>query len=687
MTIVGGFSILAVAVAALLWLSFKSKRRLNEGCAAAGVNSDPDLRHFQELFHKLHNLERFPDILQEARNTLIHLLAEALESAMPTRGGILSVDTYSADSASAFVHSRNLEILRSWDEYIKRRKTGPRELVPTLADAIALLVKKAPCKLVDGAWLGYVHTATTPYALRPTTKTAWQIFSEELGDGCNDKNHVSLYRRLLLSTGVALPEPHSKEFLEPGHGMTDPRAWKSGVGQLLISLFPHDFLPEILGFNLHFEGLALETLVLTRELQEVALDPSYFRLHVTIDNAASGHTAMAVAAVHSYMQFIGATGADTAVRDAWRRIQAGYVLSECLGEDHSPLSPAAAAVGDVFLQKAVVSQNMHCSCRGRIGGRSLEEWLDPTAFRDRRWQSSFLAALAASPAWVRKGDGARSKLVKELLWGGKMFGSFTEREVEVVKSWIDELGRRPDASTYWSFASRQPGPLARPAILNHVPPALCVRGECPAALPPITPPTIRTAADLHVSRFFAIWFTHPCLLETTVSIPSRAATEPMACVLKVLRAQNGLGELEGGGVAGMDEVKRLDAAGLIDLGLQMATVAGRPLPSRMEDVIEMDADYTILLKLAARPQEHLPVLLGISWAFVGLHRAIADSDLLRSEGQAILHAIAAREEAGLSESIKAAGITGGAVDDVCRGYRLGTDLIDSCIVTSRAEKK
>ncbi|GME30685.1 hypothetical protein GTA08_BOTSDO01705 [Neofusicoccum parvum] len=100
----------------------------------------------------------------------------------------------------------------------------------------------------------------------------------------------------------------------------------------------------------------------------------------------------------------------------------------------------------------------------------------------------------------------------------------------------------------------------------------------------------------------------------------------------------------------------------------------------MEDAIEADADYTILLKLAARPQQYLSVLLGISWAFIGLHKAVAASSLLSPDGQATLRGIASREENGIMECIENSGI---ADEDLCKGYRLGTDLIDSCIVTPK----
>ncbi|OJD30387.1 atpase-like protein [Diplodia corticola] len=644
---------------------------------------DAELQRFRELYHKLHNLEDFPAVFPQAKETLILLLSESLERTQQSTGlDIRSVDKYTREAASAFTQRRNIETLGRWQEYVTRRETGPRELVRTVSDATRWLRQNAPSKLVDGAWLGYVHRVTTPYALRPTTKIAWQIFSEELGDGDNAKNHVYLYRRLLGSSGIDMPESHSSAFLEPHHGMTDVRSWKSGVSQLLISLFPDDFLPEILGFNLHFEGLTLETMVLAKELEELKMDPSYFRLHITIDNAASGHTAMAVAAVDSYMQHLGASAGEAAVQAAWRRVQAGYVLSEYLGEDASP-SPSEAEVASVFLQKVNVSQNMHCSCRAKIEGRTLEEWLDPKEFSNREWHMSFLGALGRSRVWVRRGNSAQSRLMKELMWGGKMFGSFTEQEVEVVRRWIDGLGGpRPDSTAYWAFVNREPDQLALHSCVSAASdaafPTLCVPSDLPAALPPIRRPAIRAVQDLRVSRFFGIWFMHPCLLETAIAVPSRAANLHMACLLKLIRAQNGLGK-EGSGVAGMDEVKRLEAAGLVELGLRMATAVRGAAPGCLADVVEADADYAVLLKLASSPKRHFPVLLGLSWAFVGLHQAVANSALLDAGGQAMLRDIASREASSLAECIALSGAMGSANADVCEGFRLGTFFIDSCI--------
>jgi hypothetical protein len=53
-----------------------------------------------------------------------------------------------------------------------------------------------------------------------------------------------------------------------------------------VSLFPQAFLREILGYNLHFEIMTLETLVAAKELREVGVNPDCFTLHVSIDTGA-----------------------------------------------------------------------------------------------------------------------------------------------------------------------------------------------------------------------------------------------------------------------------------------------------------------------------------------------------------------------------------------------------------------
>jgi hypothetical protein len=61
------------------------------------------------------------------------------------------------------------------------------------------------------------------------------------------------------------------------------------------------FLPEVIGFNLGYEQLPLHLLITAYELKELHIDPYYFTLHITVDNADSGHAKQAVDAVFSAM--------------------------------------------------------------------------------------------------------------------------------------------------------------------------------------------------------------------------------------------------------------------------------------------------------------------------------------------------------------------------------------------------
>ena len=90
-----------------------------------------------------------------------------------------------------------------------------------------------------------------------------------------------------------------------------------------------------------------------------------------------------------------------------------------------------------------------------IKSRKLVDWLDPVSFESDAWQKEFIGALANSKPWVRKGNSAQSSLMALLAWDGKMFGSFTQNEVEVVRSWIDSLNDSPGPEVYWKLTGRE----------------------------------------------------------------------------------------------------------------------------------------------------------------------------------------------------------------------------------------
>lgn len=333
-----------------------------------------ELELYKRLYLQLQNLEKHPLVLTEARNLLVSLFSEKLSEAKSTGHGILTLEIFNSESLAKFLKAEDGKITARWESYLERRQSGsPRELFRDLEHAKWWLKQISPVKYVDGAWLGHMHKVTTPFAFRSITKEACQIMSEELGDGDYKKNHVYLWRELMEDIGANLSAPDSEDYTHLRHGLNKPHVWKAGVAQLLISIFPHEFLPEILGFNMHFEMLTWDTMRAIKELKELKLNDYYFLLHISIDNADSGHTAMAMHAVIDYMEHLRSTEGDEAVHQAWKRVQTGFILSERL-----PTSPDAeipgcaeystnneheAKVIKIFRAKSIVSHKLHCASK------------------------------------------------------------------------------------------------------------------------------------------------------------------------------------------------------------------------------------------------------------------------------------------------------------------------------------
>lgn len=129
-----------------------------------------------------------------------------------------------------------------------------------------------------------------------------------------------------------------------------------------------------------------------KEVGEFGLNPYYFVLHISIDNADSGHTAVAMLAVAKYIEHVQQTQGRSSAHQAWKRVQAGFILSKELSAspqcpsrrtpavDSLPRNKREADVIRIFKAKAPVAHKIHCSSRMRIGGRKLMDWLDPHAF-------------------------------------------------------------------------------------------------------------------------------------------------------------------------------------------------------------------------------------------------------------------------------------------------------------------
>lgn len=637
---------------------------------------------YRSLYYKLQNIEDHQDILPGARELLLSLLSDAINSTAYDKDqgqGIFGIRSYTDEKLFSFLQTSHQGVEDSYEKYIQDRRDGsPRVLVSNRQHATKVLTRLAPLKLVDGAWLGHINHINTPFAHRHVTKQLWQILSEELGGGKLSLHHTYIYKELLKGLDVNLPEPYERSFGEAVPNTNDMRIFKAGVVALLISLFPQEFLPEIFGFNLHFEGLNFETMTLARELRELEIDAQYFLHHLSIDNAHSGHAMMAAFTVSQYLALIVRDEGPKAARIAWRRVQAGYALSKHLrdgiesvvaadegeidyhAENNNSPGPYDEKVVNLLIAKAAVAQKIHTACPARIGGKPLVDWLDTSHIVSDSDKLDFLRELGNAAPWVVKGNPDKSRLIREVRRGGKMFGAFTLKEVNLLERWISTLDPRETSNdaqaAYWRFTGRKRF-LQHPAMAPSLDPFLNFDCSAYPALP-LGEDYIHDPLLLNLGKnwpkFISMWFAHTSLLESFVAVPSRVATELGAAVTCTLRAQYGLSPEEDG-VLGMDELHHTVSAAptpdLVDIGLEILSCKGiSPLPGSLSDILtQCPCDFSSkMLSASVYPVRNGEILLGMLLAFLGLQRAVLECPGMLSEtGKQALEGIIEREITGL----------------------------------------
>lgn len=300
----------------------------------------------------------------------------------------------------------------AYREYLLQRKEGaPRRFFATRSHALHFLGAVAPTKMVDGAWLYGLTAHWQDPRLMPLIRT----YLEELGDGTLAKNHVALYQRLLAAQECAHIGP-----LDDAH-------YVQGAIQLSLAHCADDFLPEVIGFNLGYEQLPLHLLITAYELNELGIDPYYFTLHITVDNADSGHAQKALDGLQALLPMYG--DAD----EFYRRVQNGYKLNN-LGTDTMGVVNGfdlAHEVVAIFTRKAVIGSMAH-SDYCRIAGRTVNDWLS-----DRRQIPAMLQALQEA-GWIKRHQPVEKSRFWHLIQGERasMFGVFTSYEQQVIADWI-----------------------------------------------------------------------------------------------------------------------------------------------------------------------------------------------------------------------------------------------------------
>jgi hypothetical protein len=303
---------------------------------------------------------------------------------------------------------------------------------------------------------------------------------------------------------------------------------------------------------------------------------------------------------------------------------------------------------------------------------------------------NFLDEFSNVKPWIRKGDSTSSKLIRELSWGGKMFGSFTHNEVMVFRKWIDSMGS-PDPKFYWSFSQRTETPSSQIIhngnITADYPVFSPVAADVLLAQPmfsdgkslPLSYLPLEVSGKLDLQKLLPLWFTYPCLLESFICVPYKTTTVTACAAVRILRAQAGFGA-EGPVVDGMDEARRTDSVGLVELGLALTEKFESLRPTSLQDVLlNWPSELSVtMLHLSMRPMANTGLLLGLAWAFVALHDAMTCSAVFSETHQEVLRQIAKRERDNLTVCLKELEKN----EDECmmfyKGYHTGKIEIEKC---------
>lgn len=374
-------------------------QRLNASPAAVCAPSQGPM---QTLYRAFATVEADVDALAVA------FLDEQLAGVAPHSAGLPS----DPQQLMAWVEQHCVEVTDHYAQYLAERKQGaPRRYFHSKAHALDFLRAVAPTKQVDGAWLYGVLPHWQDYRYDGLLST----YLEELGDGEPLHNHVVLYRRQLAELGC-----------DDERGLSDAH-FQQGAIQLALGRCAESHLPEVLGYNLGYEQLPLHLLISAYELSELGIDPYYFTLHVTIDNASSGHARKAVQAVLELKPL--QMSADA----YWQRVARGFALND-LGLGSTAVIEAfdlQAALLAMLERKRPFGLHMHSNyCR--FDGKTVNQWLQQPG-----QLPAFVQALQ-DKGWLKRHEDPRNSRFWNMIEGpgAAMFGVFSGYEKQLLHDWI-----------------------------------------------------------------------------------------------------------------------------------------------------------------------------------------------------------------------------------------------------------
>lgn len=382
--------------------------------------------NLRDAFYRLMNINSYPEFLPQARRLVDEFLKQAeINQTDPEIPQGYSFFPYSPEALNA-------RLMQTYNGLVTSNTTALADALvnSTREHEIFGQVQMAPFNQLDGTW---IRGAAPPGTVDQARNLLFSIYMDEMGDGVDHQNHANVYTDMLKSVNVYLYDIRSRDYAY------DPRfldsAFVEPVFLLGISQFTEQYLPEIFGMTLFLEWGSVGLQGVVDTLDAFGIDSAYYKLHVAIDNAASGHGALAKQAVQLYLDQVREGAGDDAMQAVWKRIWNGYVAFGTLGTLQADIAKYAAPsltnqMIDMIKRKAQFGSLNHGN--KTVGSNNLNDMFSRP--------SMFLDALNDA-GYVIPGDPENSKIMQLMSFTGPMFHVFTDDEQTLWRNYILSLAQ------------------------------------------------------------------------------------------------------------------------------------------------------------------------------------------------------------------------------------------------------
>ena len=425
--------------------------------ASRGTNGTPPLptvAEEKEAFHRLANIEDYPDFRSVAKELATAYLANADYGALSLYEPFAFTDAAFEQRMSAIYAAALPDMHRPYrfDRDVVIWENGRRYRVGRASDTVVRdqLLQLAPFNLMDGVWLQNIMQAGPSDEVR---SRLFEIWADEVGGGEPRENHSNVYLTLLRSEGMEVPDVTSRRFIEMDLA---PGAWRTAVFQMTIGLFPQDFFPELLGMTLFLEWEATPTLTpKVNMLRARGMNPLFYSLHVAIDNISEGHGALAKEAVKIFLEEKREEGGERAVQEHWRRIWNGYVGWATAGFNGAGMEERRLVLDRVSINVGTPDEpKCFPDWRAHYHGRMVEMITRKAPFASQVHGRLALEGVLLNDLFARPEElmekliasgtvdiehPRRSRFFELMEFEGPMYKVFSEDEKTVILDWLESL--------------------------------------------------------------------------------------------------------------------------------------------------------------------------------------------------------------------------------------------------------